>query len=177
MWRKGFWAQAQPGWEWVPARWVRQASGWQFREGYWGREAAASGPVRNNAPYSAARPSDLPSGRIIESEPADRSAAIREGEVNPNGENDRDVISDAERGRTDPTPADPRVYPPGAVPPSGAPLYGPSVGYDPYYDYRYYGPRARMIRPPSPLYGPSGVVVPGAVPPFVQRILDRVLPY
>ena len=33
-----------------------------------------------------------------------------------------------------------------------------------------------MIRPPSDLYGPSGVVVPDTVPPFVRRMLDRVLP-
>jgi hypothetical protein len=34
-----------------------------------------------------------------------------------------------------------------------------------------------VIRPPGAFpYGPGGVVVPGAVPPFVRRILDRVLP-
>jgi WXXGXW repeat (2 copies) len=33
-----------------------------------------------------------------------------------------------------------------------------------------------VLRPPGYPYGPSGVVVPGAVPPFVRRILDRVLP-
>lgn len=33
-----------------------------------------------------------------------------------------------------------------------------------------------VIRPPGYPYGPNGVVVPGAVPPFVRRILDRVLP-
>jgi hypothetical protein len=38
------------------------------------------------------------------------------------------------------------------------------------------GARYYVLRPPGYLYGPSGVVVPGAVPPFVRRILDRVLP-
>jgi hypothetical protein len=34
-----------------------------------------------------------------------------------------------------------------------------------------------VIRPPGSYpYGPGGVVVPGAVPPFVRRILDQVLP-
>ena len=33
-----------------------------------------------------------------------------------------------------------------------------------------------VIRPPGYPYGPNGVVVPGAVPPFVRRMLDRVLP-
>jgi hypothetical protein len=33
-----------------------------------------------------------------------------------------------------------------------------------------------IIRRPGYPYGPNGVVVPGAVPPFVRRILDRVLP-
>ena len=34
-----------------------------------------------------------------------------------------------------------------------------------------------VIRPPGAYpYGPNGVVVPGTVPPFVRRILDRVLP-
>ena len=33
-----------------------------------------------------------------------------------------------------------------------------------------------VIRPPGGIYGPGGVVVPNAVPPFVRRMLDRVLP-
>jgi hypothetical protein len=33
-----------------------------------------------------------------------------------------------------------------------------------------------VLRPPGYPYGPNGVVVPGAVPPFVRRMLDRVLP-
>jgi WXXGXW repeat (2 copies) len=38
------------------------------------------------------------------------------------------------------------------------------------------GPRYYVLRPPGYPYGPDGVVVPGAVPPFVRRMLDRVLP-
>ena len=37
VWKKGFWAKAQPGWAWVPAHWVRQPEGWTFQEGYWDR--------------------------------------------------------------------------------------------------------------------------------------------
>ena len=37
VWKKGFWAKAQPGWSWVPAQWVRQPDGWVFQEGYWDR--------------------------------------------------------------------------------------------------------------------------------------------
>jgi len=36
-WRKGFWADAKPGWSWVPASWTRQPEGWLFQEGYWDR--------------------------------------------------------------------------------------------------------------------------------------------
>jgi hypothetical protein len=45
-------------------------------------------------------------------------------------------------------------------------VVGPITGM-PYY----------VIRPPGAYpYGPNGVVVPGAVPPFVRRMLDRILP-
>ena len=37
VWKKGFWAKAQPGWSWVPAQWIRQPEGWTFQEGYWDR--------------------------------------------------------------------------------------------------------------------------------------------
>lgn len=59
------------------------------------------------------------------------------------------------------TGAEVDVIPPGEPVPVGA------VGAGmPYY----------MIRPPGGMYGPGGVVVPDAVPPFVRRMLDRVLP-
>jgi hypothetical protein len=44
-------------------------------------------------------------------------------------------------------------------------------------DEAFVGPPYYVIRPPGAYpYGPSGVVVPGTVPPFVRRMLDRVLP-
>ena len=65
----------------------------------------------------------------------------------PGSEDERDPIAEAEAiGRV-------RVIVPG----TGMPYY--------------------MIRPPGSYpYGPGGVFVPGAVPPFVRRILDQVLP-
>lgn len=44
-WRRGFWADRQPGWRWIPAGWVRLGSGWGFQPGYWERD---SRPVRAN---------------------------------------------------------------------------------------------------------------------------------
>lgn len=37
VWKKGYWADAQPGWSWVPARWIRQSEGWVFQNGFWDR--------------------------------------------------------------------------------------------------------------------------------------------
>ena len=63
---------------------------------------------------------------------------------------------------------DPDETDPGQIGPDDPPvvIVGPRIGM-PYY----------VIRPPGSYpYGPGGVVVPGAVPPFVRRLLDRVLP-
>jgi hypothetical protein len=71
-----------------------------------------------------------------------------------------DPIAEAEASRR---PAGPSRTVVTEVPPV---VIGPVTGM-PYY----------VIRPPGAFpYGPSGVVVPGAVPPFVRRMLDRVLP-
>ncbi|MBX6313131.1 MAG: YXWGXW repeat-containing protein [Isosphaeraceae bacterium] len=35
VWKKGFWAKAQPGWVWVAPHWIRREEGWVFQEGYW----------------------------------------------------------------------------------------------------------------------------------------------
>lgn len=188
VWKDGFWAQVQPGWDWVPARWARQADGWHYREGYWTRDTGpAQGQVQTQAPptsrRSAARPGQqpLPSG-VIESEPIVSTPTDVPGELpeagtqpepgsNANSNAGQDVITEAEKG------ANPvQVVPPPVVivGPRGryyVPIDPPVVGYG----YRT-GMPYRMIRPPSPLYGPGGVVVPDAVPPFVQRLMNRVLP-
>lgn len=166
-WKSGFWAQVQPGWDWVPARWSRQADGWHFREGYWTRDTGP-GQQADARRHAVARPPGLPPA-IIESEPAtDPDPNSKTGTddlapLDPNADRGRDVITDAEQDAVDPAPVV-------VVPPTV--LYGPPVVG---YRYRYRRPY-RMIRPPGPLYGPAGVVVPDAVPPFVQRLLNRVLP-
>jgi len=43
IWKKGYWANAQPGWSWVPARWVRQPEGWVFQDGFWDRPLETRG--------------------------------------------------------------------------------------------------------------------------------------
>src|SRR5262249_11423963 len=35
VWRQGFWARSQPGWEWIPARWDRRAGARGVRRGVW----------------------------------------------------------------------------------------------------------------------------------------------
>jgi hypothetical protein len=73
VWRAGFWARSQPGWEWVPARWDRLAEGWSYREGHWERSVSAtpspspsptpsvvSSPAPGASPFSPP-PSGVPS--------------------------------------------------------------------------------------------------------------------
>ncbi|WP_406693865.1 hypothetical protein V5E97_22780 [Singulisphaera sp. Ch08] len=166
-WKSGFWAQVQPGWDWVPARWARQADGWHYRGGYWTRD---TGPgLTDTRRHSVARPTDFPPA-IIESEPAtDPKTGLDDlPDSAPNTDGGPDVITEAEL-----EPGSRVLMPPPIVivPRRGrfAPV-GPPVVVD-----RYRVPY-RMIRPPSPLYGPSGVVVPEVTPPFVRRLLNRVLP-
>lgn len=161
-WTPGLWARVQPGWDWVPARWVRRPGDWDFRDGYWTREPAA-------APGGGLPPA------IVDSTPAAPTPGVGAGAgegvlPNANPDRPRDPIAEAERGQP-PTPWPPANDPAGRslVYPVRPPLPG---------DYAYrYGMRYRVIRPPGVYpYGPAGVVVPDATPPFVQRLLNRVLP-
>jgi len=43
VWKKGYWANTQPGWSWVPARWIRQPEGWVFQDGFWDRPLETRG--------------------------------------------------------------------------------------------------------------------------------------
>jgi hypothetical protein len=170
-WTTGFWARVQPGWDWVPARWVRRPGGWDFRDGYWTREPASA---------STAAPGGLPPA-IVESTPAPPPLGAG-GPPSTSSERSRDPIAEAERGQAPWPPADdpaasprpPRPGPPdSAAGPLVYPVRPPLPG-----DYAYrYGMRYRIIRPPGSYpYGPAGVVVPDVTPPFVQRLLNRVLP-
>src|SRR5262249_41971659 len=136
------------------ARWIRRGDGWEFRDGSWAPDPSTAGLDTRIRRRITARPalSDLPPA-IVESEPGLAG-------------------TDAEAG----TNRLPR--PPGTVtqrdPIAGAEASGevPAIVIGPVSRMSYY-----VIRPPGAYpYGPNGVVVPGVVPPFVRRILDRVLP-
>jgi hypothetical protein len=153
VWTPGFWARVQAGWEWIPARWIQRANGWDFREGRWVRDpetiVADSGPRGRRR--VAARP--LFPGRRPPVE--DSQFSGDRPPPPPVPEAGRDPIAEAEEANR----AIPRVE-------------GPEVIVGPGDRMPYY-----VIRPPGAYpYGLGGVVVPGAVPPFVRRLLDRVLP-
>jgi hypothetical protein len=153
----------QPGWDWVPARWVRRPDGWEFRAGYWAADSATVGiPTRIGRRITARPvPSELPPADV-ESAPGlagtDADAGIDRLPLPPGSAAGRDVIAGEEADLGDMRPLTPGEFP--------AVIVGPVTGLP------YYVIRPRGMYP----YGPNGVIVPGAVPPFVRRILDRVLP-
>jgi hypothetical protein len=156
-WRRGFWARLQPGWDWVPARWVRRSEGWEFRRGYWARDPDALAHNGEMRRQTNARPvPDGPPPAAVDFEAPPQSAVPEFDRPPPPAlEPEGDPIAEAERR--------PRRR---VIVPDDPDFFGPITGM-PFY----------MIRPPGAFpYGPGGVVVPGAVPPFVRRILDRVLP-
>ena len=155
-WTPGFWARQQPGWDWIPAHWVRRPDAWEFRAGYWVRDPGATdlnaGIGRKSTAQSRAAGLSSRDRRV---DPGRARFRFRRGPSasRPGAENARDPIAEAEAAERDPYELR-RV------------LVVPGIGM-PYY----------VIRPPGSYpYGPGGVVVPGAVPPFVRRMLDRVLP-
>lgn len=163
VWVPGVWARLQPGWDWIPARWIRRPNGWEFREGTWVRDpgAVVTTMTRPRRRF-AARPGG--SGRpplIVESDGRRAGVAAADGPPPPPYPTaPGDPIAEAESSR--------RIAEPGTTVVTELPpvVFGPVSGM-PYY----------VIRPPGAFpYGPNGVVVPGAVPPFVRRMLDRVLP-
>jgi hypothetical protein len=145
-WKPGFWARTQPGWDWIPVRWVRRPSGWDFRAGHWVQEPDAVD----------VRVSRRPDGPVVSEgsrEMDDPDDDVKLLPLPPGTENERDLIAESENARRSRAGSRSIVV----VPEPGMPYY--------------------MIRPPGMYpYGPTGVVVPGTVPPFVRRILDRVLP-
>ena len=151
-WTRGFWAEMRPGWDWVPARWIRRPNGWEYREGYWLRETDRDPTRRTVARPVPADRDGLPPA-IVDSEPVENGAAA----TVPEATRPRDPIAEAEASRVMPVPG---PYP------------------LPRYRYPYpYGPPAVVIRPPGMYpYGRAGVVLPSGVPPFLPRLLDRVLP-
>jgi hypothetical protein len=162
VWVPGVWARLQPGWDWVPARWVRRPDGWEFREGSWVRDRSTVVVTTQPRRRFAARPGAYSRPPvIIESETRiARRDADSDRPPPPYSITPSDPIAGAE---ADGRRAGSRTTVVTEVP---AMIIGPVTGM-PYY----------VIRPPGAYpYGPNGVVVPGAVPPFVRRMLDRILP-
>jgi hypothetical protein len=147
-WKPGFWARVHAGWDWIPARWVRRPSGWEFRAGHWVREADGV-----DASVTIGR---RPSARVVAPGSVQEGALPNEG--NPDAAIDQPPPPPGTEAEDDPIA--------GAEAAGRVRVVVPGVGM-PYY----------VIRPPGTYpYGPGGVIVPGAVPPFVRRILDQVLP-
>ena len=113
VWKAGFWARSQPGWDWLPARWVRRPSGWDYREGSWVRDTDAAGPAPPSpARHTVARPAAdgprLPPA-IVESEPA----ATGDGPAAPTPAATRSPAPGTRPGRATPqTPASTTVIVP-----------------------------------------------------------------
>ena len=163
VWIPGAWARVQPGWDWIPARWVRRPDGWDFREGSWVRDPSTVVVTTRPRRRFAARPGTYSRPSVIiesETRVAGPDAASDRPPPPPYALTPSDPIAEAEAaGRL----AGSSTTVVTEFPPV---LIGPVTGM-PYY----------VIRPPGAYpYGPGGVVVPGAVPPFVRRMLDRILP-
>jgi hypothetical protein len=167
VWQPGFWAREQPGWEWIPARWVRRPDGWEFRAGSWvpaptnaNRRAAI--PDTGSPFANPSRPEDLPPA-LEDPQPPDATAQPAPApEVAPGAP---PVGPETRLGP--PIVVGPRVRSRPLPPPVAGYGYVPGPGGVPYV----------VIRPPGSYpYGPTGVMVPAAVPPFVQRLLNQVLP-
>jgi hypothetical protein len=156
-WRTGFWARVQPGWDWVPPRWVRRPDGWQFRKGSWVVDPAVGGPIISRRTTARPNPSSPPPAPI-EPDPAGTEAEVGVDRLPPppGTAPERDAMND-------PDEFDPRGIMPGDR---------PGVIVRPRSGMSFYVIREPGLYP----YGPAGVVVPGAVPRFVRRLLDRVLP-
>jgi hypothetical protein len=141
--------------EWKRGFWARAQSGWDWIPARWIRRAAGwefrAGYWVADTAGAAAEGANGGRAAVDNPRPANPDGASDRPLPPPGTEDERDVIAGTEvrvirNGRTFVV-----------VPAPGMPFY--------------------VIRPPGSYpYGPSGVVVPGAVPPFVRRLLDQVLP-
>jgi WXXGXW repeat (2 copies) len=136
---------------WKTGFWARSQPDWDWVPARWVRRAAG---WEFRAGHWVREPDAMVDVNVRVGEPRPgRTSGIDRPAPPPGSEDEMDPIAEAEaaaRGRRElgPIVVVPRVR-------------------MPYY----------VIRPPGMYpYGPSGVVVPGAVPGFVRDILDRVLP-
>jgi hypothetical protein len=134
---------------WKPGFWSRSQPGWDWIPVRWVHRASG---WEFRAGHWVAEPDAVDVNVKI----TERGEAGIDRPAPPPGEEDeRDVIAESEAAGRRIVRRE--VGPVVVVPRGGMPYY--------------------VIRPPGMYpYGPTGVVVPGAVPPFVRRILDRVLP-
>jgi len=151
----GYYAPAGDQLKWKPGFWTRAQPGWDWIPARWVHRAAG---WEFRAGYWVAEPAGTDrEGAVVRPPGLDAAGlgnpdAVDDRPLPPAGtDNERDVIAETEV----------RVNPEGSttviVPTRKMPFY--------------------VIRPPGSYpYGPGGVVVPGAVPPFVRRLLDQVLP-
>ncbi len=151
----GHYAPAGDQLTWKRGFWARAQAGWDWIPARWVRRAAG---WEFRAGYWVADPAgtnrDGANGPppTVDTPGSANPDAVENRRLPPAGTQDeRDVIAETEV----------RVNRDGSttvlVPAPGMPFY--------------------VIRPPGMYpYGPGGVVVPGAVPPFVRRLLDQVLP-
>ena len=137
--------------QWKPGLWTRVQVGWDWIPARWVRRPSG---WEFRAGRWARDPDSVDVSVTVGGRPTGRverggdpDSAVDQPPLPPGTEDEGDPIAGAEAaGRV-------RVVVPG-------------IGM-PYY----------VIRPPGAYpYGPGGVIVPGAVPPFVRRILDQVLP-
>lgn len=205
VWVAGSWQVPPSGMVWQPGRWVHEAAGWYFVPGTWVRPAEVASPLARVRPAwrTTGPPADHPDD-IPPPAPGPNSFYIP-GHFAPDATGERLTwvrgfwtpiqpgwdwlpsrwvrLSDgwdyrAGRWVRDPGPVvverlsprdrrrlrrqtGPEVIVPAEPVPPGAVATG--VPYE-------------VIRPPGGLYGPGGVMLPETVPPFVRRMLDRVLP-
>jgi hypothetical protein len=142
---------------WKPGYWARSRPGWEWIPARWIHRTEGWAFRKGHwvpDPDAVDRPLNPPA--VVESQPTE-TAAQRRQEPEPANVPPRDPIAETEVPEV-PVPyvVVPSVDPPLAIV-NGAPV--------------------RVIRPPGVYpYGPGGVVVPDAVPPFVQRLLNRILP-
>ncbi len=165
VWKNGFWARSQPGWDWLPARWIRRPTGWDYRQGSWVRETDPNvlQATRHTVARPAAETSAVLPPAIVESEPVNPSATTPSRDPIAETEEANQAARDAAQNQVNP----PVVL----IPRAG--VYG-YPGANPYGPYPYGG-----YPGPTGAYGPLSprAYVPfGLMPPFARRILDRVLP-
>ena len=142
---------------WKPGFWTRAQSGWDWIPARWVRRPSG---WEFRAGRWAREPDAVDVNVTVGGRPAARVVApggVQDGD-NPDIVVDQPPPRPGTEDKTDPIA--------GAEAAGRVRVVVPGIGM-PYY----------VIRPPGFYpYGPGGVVVPGAVPPFVRRILDQVLP-